>query len=333
MALELDAAARTLNAAPPTLDAARRVSAQLKSVTEELSAAIPTGRGSGLRRLSAGRRATAEPAGACAEGDRRARQDRQQRRQPPARLARGRRNRRRGRRSRGAGAGVAGLRDQPRRSRRRRVVAGRRVAPPRFRAGPAGQRTAAPRALDDAATGCVARRAVAHRRVAARSGCRAGDGGLAAAECRSRDRRADADVERARVVRGRFRTHESVRPDRRGPRRDRGGHRDGPSACWLQSAMRPRWPALPTSSTWMGGVAARPDGRSSTNPGRLESFFSLGELLALGGAGRDIDLDPWGTSALVSTGCVCTRMPSPGRFAAGRRAGGKSDCWRAPCRT
>ena len=39
MALELDAAARTLNAAPPTLDAARRVSAQLSSVTEGLSAA------------------------------------------------------------------------------------------------------------------------------------------------------------------------------------------------------------------------------------------------------------------------------------------------------
>ena len=47
-------------------------------------------------------------------------------------------------------------------------------------------------------------------------------------------------------------------------------------------------------------------------PGRVESFFSLGELLVLGGAGRDGDLDPWGTSALVSTGCVCTRMPSPG---------------------
>jgi hypothetical protein len=47
-------------------------------------------------------------------------------------------------------------------------------------------------------------------------------------------------------------------------------------------------------------------------PQRVEFFFSLGELVALGGAGRGIDLNPWGTSAIVSTGCVCTRMPSPG---------------------
>jgi hypothetical protein len=49
-------------------------------------------------------------------------------------------------------------------------------------------------------------------------------------------------------------------------------------------------------------------------PDRLESLFSLGELLALGHAADDIDLDPWGTSALLSTGCVCTRMPAPGRL-------------------
>jgi hypothetical protein len=49
-------------------------------------------------------------------------------------------------------------------------------------------------------------------------------------------------------------------------------------------------------------------------PDRLESMFSLGELLALGDAAHEIDLDPWGTSAMVSTGCVCTRMPSPGRL-------------------
>ena len=49
-------------------------------------------------------------------------------------------------------------------------------------------------------------------------------------------------------------------------------------------------------------------------PDRLESMFSLGELLALGDPAHQIDLDPWGTSAIVSTGCVCTRMPPPGRL-------------------
>ena len=47
-------------------------------------------------------------------------------------------------------------------------------------------------------------------------------------------------------------------------------------------------------------------------PDRLESMFSLGELVALGDGGHELDLDPWGTSAMVATGCVCTRMPSPG---------------------
>jgi hypothetical protein len=49
-------------------------------------------------------------------------------------------------------------------------------------------------------------------------------------------------------------------------------------------------------------------------PDRLESMFSLGELLALGDPAHEIDLDPWGTSAIVSAGCVCTRMPPPGRL-------------------
>jgi hypothetical protein len=49
-------------------------------------------------------------------------------------------------------------------------------------------------------------------------------------------------------------------------------------------------------------------------PDRLESMFSLHELLALGNPAQDIDLDPWGTSALLSTGCACTRMPAPGRL-------------------
>jgi hypothetical protein len=47
---------------------------------------------------------------------------------------------------------------------------------------------------------------------------------------------------------------------------------------------------------------------------RLESMFSLRELLALGDPAQEIDLDPWGTAATLSTGCVCTRMPAPGRL-------------------
>ena len=49
-------------------------------------------------------------------------------------------------------------------------------------------------------------------------------------------------------------------------------------------------------------------------PDRLESMLSLRELLALGDPAHEIDLDPWGTSAMESIGCVCTRMPSPGRL-------------------
>ena len=43
---------------------------------------------------------------------------------------------------------------------------------------------------------------------------------------------------------------------------------------------------------------------------RLESMLSLGELLALGDPAHEINLAPWGTSAMVSTGCVCTQMAS-----------------------
>jgi hypothetical protein len=39
-------------------------------------------------------------------------------------------------------------------------------------------------------------------------------------------------------------------------------------------------------------------------------MLSLGELLALGDPAHEINLAPWGTSAMVSTGCVCTRMAS-----------------------
>jgi hypothetical protein len=48
--------------------------------------------------------------------------------------------------------------------------------------------------------------------------------------------------------------------------------------------------------------------------GQLESMISLRELLTLGQGAREIDLDPWGTSSIVWDGCVCTRMPPPGRL-------------------
>jgi hypothetical protein len=44
----------------------------------------------------------------------------------------------------------------------------------------------------------------------------------------------------------------------------------------------------------------------------LETFFSLRELLAAGGVPPEVDLDPWGTSAMLVTGCICTKMPAPG---------------------
>jgi hypothetical protein len=37
-------------------------------------------------------------------------------------------------------------------------------------------------------------------------------------------------------------------------------------------------------------------------------------MLALGRPDPGLDLDPWGTSAMVSTGCFCTRMAPPGRL-------------------
>jgi hypothetical protein len=49
-------------------------------------------------------------------------------------------------------------------------------------------------------------------------------------------------------------------------------------------------------------------------PDRLESLFSLGEFLALGDPGHDIDLDSWGMVAHVSAGCMCAMMPAPGRL-------------------
>ena len=42
-------------------------------------------------------------------------------------------------------------------------------------------------------------------------------------------------------------------------------------------------------------------------PVRTETFFSLTEMLHLGGASA-VDLDGWGMSAVASAGCLCTRM-------------------------
>jgi hypothetical protein len=63
---------------------------------------------------------------------------------------------------------------------------------------------------------------------------------------------------------------------------------------------------------------------AANDPERLETLFSLRELMALGGTPEGLDLDPWGTAATLSTGCVCARMPAPGRLllASGRRQTG-----------
>jgi hypothetical protein len=46
----------------------------------------------------------------------------------------------------------------------------------------------------------------------------------------------------------------------------------------------------------------------------IPSMFSLVEFLTLGGGAGDADLDAWGTTALQSVGCACTRMASPVRW-------------------
>jgi hypothetical protein len=51
------------------------------------------------------------------------------------------------------------------------------------------------------------------------------------------------------------------------------------------------------------------------DPDRLGSLFSMTDLLYLGG-GADVDLSPWGMSALASLGCICTRLAAPGLSAA-----------------
>ena len=55
------------------------------------------------------------------------------------------------------------------------------------------------------------------------------------------------------------------------------------------------------------------------------ALFSLAELLVLGGGASRRDLDAWGMSALDASGCVCTRLPPPGRW---RIADGPARSWR-----
>jgi len=45
-------------------------------------------------------------------------------------------------------------------------------------------------------------------------------------------------------------------------------------------------------------------------PQTLAQRFSLVELLELGGGAKGADLDAWGTSAINSDGCTCTKLPS-----------------------
>jgi hypothetical protein len=49
------------------------------------------------------------------------------------------------------------------------------------------------------------------------------------------------------------------------------------------------------------------------DPARLESMFSLTELLYLGGV-PSAALDAWGMAAVPTTGCLCTRLAPPGRW-------------------
>jgi hypothetical protein len=50
-------------------------------------------------------------------------------------------------------------------------------------------------------------------------------------------------------------------------------------------------------------------------PQRVRSWFSMTELLYLGG-GRAIDLHAWGMSAIDVTGCICARLTEPGLWTA-----------------
>jgi hypothetical protein len=62
----------------------------------------------------------------------------------------------------------------------------------------------------------------------------------------------------------------------------------------------------------------------ANDPPRFPSMFTLSEQLFLGSAGGaapgvapgapGVDLNAWGMSALGTEGCICTRLPPPGRW-------------------
>jgi hypothetical protein len=52
----------------------------------------------------------------------------------------------------------------------------------------------------------------------------------------------------------------------------------------------------------------------ASDPARVAWYFSLRDLLGLGHGDAVAGLDGWGMSALISNGCLCTAMPSQGRW-------------------
>jgi hypothetical protein len=80
------------------------------------------------------------------------------------------------------------------------------------------------------------------------------------------------------------------------------------------SALDPAGPEFSAvvRETAMDGWRARALGWTVTHDSqRAASLFSMTDLLHLGGGG-DLNLKPWGMSALNVTGCLCLAMPPPG---------------------
>jgi hypothetical protein len=50
---------------------------------------------------------------------------------------------------------------------------------------------------------------------------------------------------------------------------------------------------------------------AANDPDDIPEMFSLVELMLLGGELAGLDLDAWGTTALQSEGCACTRLTTP----------------------
>ena len=103
--------------------------------------------------------------------------------------------------------------------------------------------------------------------------------------------------------------------ERRGSRRDRVGHPEG------AGANRRRWRKAPSRSRRSATRIGLDGWRRRAIPWMLThdnayvpEMFSLVELLMLGGGMTEVppaDLDAWGTTALQSEGCACTRMTTP----------------------